>query len=116
MVLALLLVLTLGVMQVTLLVHARAIAVASAAEGARAGAGIGTTPAEGGDAAERLLRASLGTAYAEGLHCTGSVDDARGVDEVAVACSGPVPLRILGIGAGMVTLHVVGHAVREQQP
>ena len=114
MVLALLLVIALGVVQVTLLIHARAIAVASAAEGARAGAGIGSTPSAGGAAAERLLRSSLGVAYAEGLHCTGTDDDARGVDEVAVACDGPIPLRIFGIGTVMI--HVVGHAVREQAP
>ena len=114
MVLALLLVIALGVVQVTLLIHARAIAVASAAEGARAGAGIGSTPAAGGAAAERLLHSSLGTAYAKGLHCTGTDDDGRGVDEVAVACAGPIPLGLFGIG--WVTIHVVGHAVRERVP
>lgn len=114
MVLALLVLLALGVVQVTLLIHARAIAVASAAEGARAGAGIGSTPASGGAAAERLLHSSLGTAYAQGLHCSGTDDDGRGVDEVAVSCAGPIPLRLFGIGS--VTIHVVGHAVRERAP
>jgi len=111
MVLPLLLVIALGVVQVTLLVHARAVAVASAAEGARAGAGLGTAPTDGGAAAERLLHSSLGSAYANGLHCTGSPDDDDGVAEVEVVCAGSVPLRVLGIGD--VAIRVTGHAVRE---
>ena len=113
-VLALLLVIALGVVQVTLLVHARAVAVASAAEGARAAAGIGGSPVDAGAAAERLLEGSLGAAYADGLHCTGSDDRSAGVDEVQVVCTGPVPLRVLGLGD--VTIRVVGHAVRERAP
>ncbi len=111
-VLALLLVIALGVVQVTLLVHARAIAVASAAEGARAAAGIGQTPADGAAAAEQGLRTSLGAGYAAGLHCTGSTDGSAGEPEVVVVCSGPIPLRVLGLGD--VTIRVTGHAVRER--
>jgi hypothetical protein len=110
-VLALLLLLALGIVQVTLLVHARAIAVASAAEGARAAAGVGTDAVAGGPAAEALLHAALGAAYSHGLRCAGADDRTGVVDEVRVECTGPIPLPVLGIGS--VTIHVVGHAVRE---
>jgi Flp pilus assembly protein TadG len=111
MVLALLLVVVLGVVQAALLLHARDVAAASAAEGARYAANSGHLTSEGGPYAERALHDALGAAYASHLHCASAGDRAASVSEVRVDCVGDLPLRVFGVGT--IHVHVVGHALAE---
>jgi hypothetical protein len=111
MVLVLLLVLVMGIVQAALLVHARNVAAATAADAARYAAASGRQPTDAVPYAVGALHDSLGSAYADRLSCSAGDETVSGVEEVRVDCGGTLPLRLFGVGS--VGVHVVGHALRE---
>lgn len=103
----------LGILQLALVLHARNIVVASAAVGARHGAGANSTPAAGATEACRRIRASLPSVDAS-LTCVGDRVASGGSEPVTlveVRIKGPVPMFFLPWGK--VNLSVKGHAVDE---
>ena len=102
---ALLVVLAVGLFQLTLTLHVRNIMLSSASEGAHFGALGDVTPADGAARASELAAAALG---GMDVSATGQTVDAGHVVEVTL--SAPVP--VLGIwGAG--TMTVTAHAIEE---
>ncbi|MGE9807886.1 TadE family protein [Janibacter sp. G1551] len=111
MVAALLSVLFLGVLQVAFTLHVRNTLISCAAEGARYGARLGSSPAEGADRTRELIAASLADSYASGVSAGTGV--AGGVEVVVVRVHAPVPvLGIYGVGADF---DLVGRAFQEGQ-
>jgi hypothetical protein len=110
-----LLLLFLGVVQVGIVLHVRAVLAADAAEGARHAANLGRPPGEAGPHASALAARSLSPAVARALPCRSApaVGDG-GVRLVEVRCEGDLPLRVLPLGA--LHLAVRGRAVQEVAP
>jgi Flp pilus assembly protein TadG len=112
MVMVLLLVLVMALIQAALLVHARNVAAAVAADAARYGAGADRSTADAGPYADRALHDDLAARYADSLSCRSSDETgAAALVEVRVDCRGNLPLRIFGVGS--VSVHVIGHALKE---
>lgn len=106
----LVLVIFLAIVQVALAAHVRSTLIASAAEGARAGAELGAPPG----AAENRTRAAMATSIADGV-----IEDIKvsqrsegGVGVVAVEISARLPL--FGL-YGPASLSVTGRALKEGQ-
>jgi Flp pilus assembly protein TadG len=108
MVCALLTLLTLGVVQLGLLLLVRNTLVDAAAEGARFGALADNTPVDGVARTADLISTALGQQYAGDV--TASTGDYLGRPAVIVTVRAPVPL--VGL-FGPTTLEVTGHAAVE---
>ncbi|MBL0885049.1 TadE/TadG family type IV pilus assembly protein [Myceligenerans indicum] len=102
--------LLLGVVQVALAVHVRALAIDAAAEGARVAARADRGPADGVARTRGLLAASLNEAYAGRVTARETLLDGLPVIEVEVTTPLPV-VGLLGPAAGVT---VRGHALEEQ--
>jgi Flp pilus assembly protein TadG len=112
MVAVLLLVIVLGVIQAALLVHARNVAAAVAADAARYAANADRDAGDGSAYAATAMRDALSASYAQHLSCRTRDDSGAGaLTEVRVECAGRLPLRIFGVGS--IGVDVVGHAVKE---
>ncbi|MFE6969568.1 TadE/TadG family type IV pilus assembly protein [Isoptericola sp. NPDC057653] len=109
MVAALVLALFLGVVQVALAMHVRALSIDAAAEGARVAARSDRDLASGATRTRDLLTAALGSRYAEDVSVRSAVRDGLDVVEVTVQ----VPLPVVGLlgPSGVLTLR--GHALEE---
>ena len=105
----LLLIVALGVLQVTLALHVRSTLTAAAAEGARAGALAGAGLGLAESRTRDVLADALGGDAAEDIVATRARLD--GVDVVRVRVTARLPL--LGT-LGPTALTVEGHAIREQ--
>ena len=106
---ALVLLLTLGVVQVALVLHVRNVLTDCASEGARYGALEGNDPADGSARTMELATQSLSAAYAQDV--SASTVERDGVELVEVRVTAPLPLvGLLGPGG---RLSVTGHAVAE---
>lgn len=108
----LLLALFLMVVQVGLVLHARNVLVAAAAEGARYGANADRTAEQGAQRAQQVAADSLGGVAAddvEALPGTGSVVGGAQVLEIVVRTDLPVVL----LPGGHVRITVRGHALEE---
>ena len=102
---ALLVVLAVGLFQLTLTLHVRNIMLSSASEGAHVGALADLTPADGAARASELATAALG-----GLAIGATAQTIDGGHVVEVTLTAPVP--VLGLwGAG--TMSVTAHAIEE---
>ena len=106
---ALVLLLVLGVVQLTISLHVRNTLIDSASEGARYGALAGRTPADGAQRTRDLVLGSLSDEYA------GQVTAARvkrdGVELVEVRVTAPLP--VVGLIGPTGRLTVSGHAIAE---
>jgi len=111
MVATLVLILSIGALQLALLLHARNVAMSSASEGARRAARADATPADGVDRATALLEDSLRPGYADSVTATVRVQDGLRVVEVTITAPLPV-LGLLGPSGSMV---VTGRAIMERQ-
>ncbi len=108
---ALLLFVTLGVVQVALLLHARNVLAADAAEGARHAASLGVDPASGGLVAERLAREGV-PGLGNSLRCTSrQVAGDDGLPLAEVTCSADLQLGVFH--AGSVHVSVTGRSLKE---
>ena len=105
----LLMVLFLGVVQVALAQHVRAMLVDSAAEGARYGALADNTPADGVTRTRALIATAIGADYARDVRVTTGEWEGHPAVTVTVRTTLPV-VGLLGLGGG---LEVAGHAARE---
>ncbi|MCK0117381.1 hypothetical protein BCE75_104142 [Isoptericola sp. CG 20/1183] len=106
---ALLLALFLGVVQVTLALHVRALTIDAAAEGARVAARADRDLASGAQRTRDLLTASLGDRYADEVAARDTVQDGLAVVEVTVRA----PLPVVGVLGPSGVMTVSGHALEE---
>lgn len=104
--------LVLGIIQLGLVLHVRNTLTAAASDGARYGAGLDHSPADGARRTREIIGEALADRYADDVSARRTeVDGAAGV-EVRVRAKVPA----LGLfGPGM-ELDVEGHAVREVVP
>ncbi len=111
MVATLVLVLSVGALQLALLLYARNVAMSSASEGARRAARADATPQDGVDRATALLEDSLKQGYADSV--TATVTTQNGLKIVEVTITAPLPvLGLLGPSGSMV---VTGRSIMERQ-
>lgn len=101
--------LVLGLVQLTLALHVRNTLIDSASEGARYAALSGSSLGAGVDRTRELIRTTLSPRYAEEVSASAVDDD--GVALVRIEVSAPLPVLGLLGPAGVVT--VAGHAVPE---
>jgi len=104
--------LVLGLIQVGLVMHVRNTLAAAATEGARYGANIDRTPADGALRTRQQVRGAVADRFAEYVSASRATVD--GVPTVVVTVRAEVPpLGIWGPGVG---LTVTGHGVQETAP
>ncbi|MCW2761969.1 MAG: TadE-like protein [Marmoricola sp.] len=104
--------LVLGLVQVGLVMHVRNTLAAAATEGARYGANIDRTPADGAARTREQVRGAIADRFAQDV--TASRESVDGVPTVAVTVRAEVPP--LGLRGPGVTLSVTGHGVQESAP
>ena len=109
MVAALVLALFLGVVQVALAMHVRALSIDAAAEGARVAARADADLASGATRTRELLAAALGSRYADDVSVRTTARDGLDVVEVTVQ----VPLPVVGLLGPSGVLTLQGHALEE---
>ena len=109
MVSALVLALFLGVVQVALAMHVRALTIDAAAEGARIAARADRDLASGAARAQELLASSLGSRYAQDVSVRRTSEG--GLDVVEVTAQ--VPLPVVGLLGPSVVLTLQGLALEE---
>ncbi|MCL1869778.1 MAG: pilus assembly protein [Promicromonosporaceae bacterium] len=109
MVAALLLALFLGVVQVALAQHVRALVIDAAAEGARVAARADRGPDDGVARTRALIDESLSSAYSRDVHATTVRRDGVPVIEVTVR----TPLPVVGLLGPSGTMTFSGHALEE---
>lgn len=107
---ALLVVLTLGVLQLALVLHVRNTAIDAAAEGARTASLAGSSIDAGVDRTRELITAALSDGYAADVSARET--EVGGVELVEVTVRSPLPLiGLIGLSDG---LEVSGRAPLEQ--
>ncbi|MGH3475257.1 MAG: TadE family protein [Nocardioidaceae bacterium] len=104
--------LVLGIVQVGLVLHVRNTLAAAASDGARYGAGLDHSPADGAQRTRDLIDGALAGRYAEDVSAAASEVD--GYPGVQVRVQAEVPA--LGLFGPAVSLDVEGHAVDEVLP
>lgn len=104
--------LVLGLIQVGLVMHVRNTLAAAATEGARYGANIDRSPADGAARAREQVTGAIADRFAQDV--SGSREIVGGVPTVVVTVRAEVPpLGLWGPGVG---LSVTGHGVQETLP
>ncbi|XVX21489.1 TadE/TadG family type IV pilus assembly protein [Actinomycetota bacterium] len=111
MVSALVMVVFLAVVQLGFILHVRNTLISCASEGARYGARVDSSPADGARRARELVSATLPDSYAESI--SAHQGSAGGVAVVTVEVSAPFPV-VGAIGPGG-RMHVQGRAFAEAQ-
>lgn len=111
MVSALTVVLFLAAFQVGLALHIRNTLIAHAAEGARYGARADSSPGDGAQRAQSLIRTSLADRYGDAVSADRTVEG--GVQVVRVHVSAPLP--VVGPWGPAGQLEVTGRAYAEDQ-
>jgi len=102
----------LGLIQVGLVMHVRNTLAAAATEGARYGATIDRTPADGAARTREQVRGAIADRFAEEV--SAGRESVGGVPTVIVTVRAVVPP--LGLWGPGVTLSVTGHGVQETAP
>lgn len=100
-----------GLLQLGLVLHTRNTLMASAGEGARAGARADATPADGVLRARELIAAQLPDRYADGV--TGGAEVLSGARVVRITVSAPLP--VIGLFGPAGAIEVSARAYAEQQ-
>jgi Flp pilus assembly protein TadG len=104
--------LVLGLIQVALVMHVRNTLAAAATEGARYGANIDRSPADGAERTREQVRGAIADRFAQDV--TAGRESVDGVPTVVVNVRAEVPpLGLWGPGVG---LSVTGHGVQETAP
>jgi Flp pilus assembly protein TadG len=104
--------LVLGLIQVGLVMHVRNTLAAAATEGARYGATIDRTPADGAARTREQVRGAIADRFAENVSAGRETVD--GVPTVVVTVRAEVPP--LGLWGPGISLSVTGHGVQETAP
>lgn len=100
------------VLQVGLVLQMRNVLVAAASEGARYGANVDRTPAQGGQRAVDVVAQALSAGVASRLAMTTATPlSGEGLRTVEVTLTSPVPVPFLPVHPLSITVH--GHALRE---
>jgi Flp pilus assembly protein TadG len=108
---SLLLFVALGVIQVGLLLHARNVLAADAAEGARRAASLGVDPTAGASTAEQLARRSV-PGIGRDLSCSSRQSAGPGGLAIAeVTCSAELKMTFVPVGS--VHISVTGRSLKE---
>ena len=95
----LLIFLALLIMQAILYLYIRNVVVASAAQGARAGANADADPQQGAAVANRLIARALSKTVADEVRCVESQEPGEGgATLVMIRCTGELPLFFLPLG------------------
>ena len=103
-----------GVVQAGLVLHARNVLAAAAAEGARYAASTGQGEATGQARTAELAQSALSSMVVRDIPCEVSTEQRSGLDTRKVSCDGSLPLLFLPFGR--VHIHVVGRALVEPGP
>lgn len=111
-IMALLVPIVLGVVQLGLVMHVRNTLSAAASEGARAAAAIDADPSVGAARARELIREAIADRYADDV--SAGYSQIGGVPVTVVHVSTSVPA--LGLFGPGISISVEGHAVREDAP
>ncbi|WP_280798229.1 TadE/TadG family type IV pilus assembly protein [Aurantimicrobium minutum] len=101
--------LTLGVLQLGLALHVRNTIQDAASEGARWGALIDSTPAEGAQRTKELITTAVGEQYARNI----SVSSQQWLGTPATVITVKAPLPVIGLWGPATSLEVSGHAATE---
>ena len=104
--------LVLGLIQVGLVLHVRNTLAAAATEGARYGANIDRSPADGAARTRTQIDDAIAARFADDV--SGRRETVDGVPTVAVTVHASVPA--LGLWGPAVDLEVTGHGVEESVP
>lgn len=104
--------LVLGLIQVGLVLHVRNTLVAAATEGARYGANVDRTPADGAARTRAQVRGAIADRFAQNI--SAGTESVNGVPTVVVRIRAEVPP--LGMWGPGVKLSVAGHGVQEVAP
>lgn len=104
--------LVLGLIQVGLVLHVRNTLTAAATEGARYGANIDRTPADGAARTREQVRGAIADRFAQDVSARRVT--VGGVPTVAVTVRAEVPP--LGLWGPAVALSITGHGVQETAP
>lgn len=104
--------LVLGIIQVGLVMHVRNTLAAAATEGARYGANIDRTPADGAARTRQQVSGAIADRFARDV--SARRDSVGGVPAVVVTVRAEVPP--LGLWGPAVGLSVTGHGVQETAP
>ena len=104
--------LVLGVIQVGLVMHVRNTLAAAATEGARYGANIDRTPADGAARTREQVRGAIADRFANDV--SGGRTSVHGVPTVVVTVRAEIPP--LGLWGPGIDLSVVGHGIQETAP
>jgi Flp pilus assembly protein TadG len=104
--------LVLGLIQVGLVMHVRNTLAAAATEGARYGANIDRTPADGAARTREQVRGAIADRFAQDVSASREI--VGGVATVVVTVRAEVPP--LGLWGPGVSLSVAGHGVQETAP
>ena len=102
----------LGILQVALVMHVRNTLASAASEGARYGATLDRSPADGAARTRSQIDGAISGRFADDVDAHAAVVD--GAPGVEVVVHPTVPA--LGIGGPGISLTVTGHAVEEQRP
>ncbi|MCB0896981.1 MAG: pilus assembly protein [Nocardioides sp.] len=102
----------LGILQVALVMHVRNTLASAASEGARYGATLDRSPADGAARTRSQIDGAISGRFADDVDAHAAVVDGAPGVEVVVHATVPA----LGIGGPGISLTVTGHAVEEQRP
>jgi Flp pilus assembly protein TadG len=102
----------LGILQVALVLLVRNTLASAASEGARYGATLDRSPADGAARTRSQIDGAVSGRFAQDVDARSAVVDGAPGVEVVVHASVPA----LGIGGPAIGLTVTGHAVEEQRP
>ena len=100
---------TLGVLQLGLALHVRNTVQDAASEGARWGALIDSTPADGVQRTKELITTAVGEQYAQDV----SVSSQQWMGAPATVITVKAPLPMIGLWGPSSSMEVSGHAVTE---
>jgi Flp pilus assembly protein TadG len=100
---------TLGVLQLSLALHVRNTVQDAASEGARWGALIDSTPADGVQRTKELITTAVGEQYAQDV----SVSSQQWLGALATVITVKAPLPMIGLWGPATSMEVSGHAATE---
>jgi len=100
---------TLGVLQLGLALHVKNTLQDAASEGARWGALIDSTPAEGVQRTKELITTAVGKQYATNV--SGREENWLGAPATVITVEAPLPM--IGLWGPATSLEVTGHAAKE---
>lgn len=100
-----------GVVQAALVLHARNVFAAAAAEGARYAASSGSLESDGVRRTDDLVRSALSDSVVRDIPCQAETEERGGLSVRVISCDGYLP--VLFVPFGRIRVHVAGRALVE---